>query len=260
MRFNRIDRFEALWRLDIEQVDKPNRKGRGWSEVGKIRLDLPDGNTAAVFIKRQENYTLHSLVFPVIKVMSFEREMKCFLKFLKHGIPVPEPIYFEKKRVGRDKRAVLIIKNLDGYENLTQYMKRMQQKGFSYETKKRVIASLATVIKRLHDCGYLHGALFGKHIFVKENEDYSDVDVRLIDLEFVRWHPNRMHKDLSRLHSRLPALRIHDSVRFLINYMGEEGMTPRVRRTAKKNRTATGKKIQRARIEKEKKSGIDPKY
>ena len=196
----------------------------------------------SIYIKRQENYTLHSLVFPLKKVMSLEREMKCFLKFLKHDIPVPEPIYYEKKRVGRDTRAILIIKNLDGYEDLNRYIKRMQEKGISPGTKRRVIASLAEVIKRMHGSGYLHGALFGKHIFVRENEDGSDVDVRLIDLEFVRWHPNRMQKDLSRLYRRLPGFKTQDAVRFLMNYLGEERITPRVRRTAEKIRRRLEKK------------------
>ena len=48
--FNGIEGFESLWCLNIERVDKPNRKGRGWSEVGKISLDLPGGNKTTAYI------------------------------------------------------------------------------------------------------------------------------------------------------------------------------------------------------------------
>jgi hypothetical protein len=147
----------------------------------------------------------------------------------------------------------LMIENLDGYDDLDQFLEKMKQKGVPVKNKKRLTLALAEVVRRLHKSGYLHGALFGKHIFVRGNEDFSDIDVRLIDLEYVRWHPNRVLKDLSRLYMRIPGLTTHDAMRFLKNYLKEDGMTSRVRRAAAKITRRVERKTKYHKIKNEKK-------
>lgn len=249
---NQLNKFEDIWELNLKQVDVPNKKGKGWSAVSRMVLELPDGTSKIVFLKRQENYKLHSLVFPLFKVMSFEREIKCFLKFLNHGIPIPEPIYFEKKRVGKDTRAVLMIDNLDGYSDLTHWLGWINGRRMTVSQKIKLYTAIADLIRHMHQSGYLHGALFEKHIFIKANEDLSNIDVRLIDLENVRWHPNRVLRDLSRLYMRLfYMVNRHDAMRFLKIYLKEEDMTPQVKETARKIMTRVEKKTQYQKIKNE---------
>jgi len=246
LKFNGLDDFDALWGLDIEQVDKPNQGHGGWSTVSKLVLRHPDGKKSIAYLKRQENYKFRSLVFPLVKVASFDREMRRFLQLRKKGIPLSNPIYYEKRRVGRDTRAILLIENLDGYRDLNQCLRDFKVEGCSFKKKKRLIEATATVIRCLHKTGYQHGMLFGKHIFVKGNSDFSTIDVRLIDLEFVRWHPNRIMKDLTRLYKRIhraaPYTPAHDYIRFLKVYMQEEQMTRKTRKISRKIQNRLKKK------------------
>ncbi len=246
LKFNGLDSFDAMWHLDLEQVDKPNTGHGGWSAVSKLVLSHPDGNKTKFYLKRQENYRFRSLVFPLMKVASFDREIRRFFQLAKNGIPVSSPVYYEKRRVGRNTRAILMIENLDGYRDLDRCLEDLENEGRPFIKKKRLIEATAKVIRRLHETGYQHGMLFGKHIFIKGNGDFSKIDVRLIDLEFVRWHPNRVIKDLSRLYIRMsravPHTPPHDYIRFLKYYMQVEELTPKLRKTVYKIQKRVEKK------------------
>ena len=249
LKFNGLDGFDTLWHLDLEQVDKPNKGHGGWSTVSRLVLCHPDGKKKTYYLKRQENYKFHSLVFPLMKVASFDREIRRFFQLAKKGIPVSTPVYYEKRRAGGDTRAILMIENLDGYRDLNHCLRDLKNEERTFFKKKRLIKAVATVIRRLHKTGYQHGMLFGKHIFIKGNSDFSTIDVRLIDLEFVRWHPNRVIKDLSRLYKNItriaPHTPPHDYIRFLKCYMQEETQTPETRRIIAKIQNRIEKKNRR---------------
>jgi tRNA A-37 threonylcarbamoyl transferase component Bud32 len=244
--FNGLDDFDRLWELDLEKVDRPNIGHGGWSSVSRLVLDLSDGGKRTVYLKRQENYKFRSLVFPLLKVASFEREMRRFIQFSQKGIPVSNPVYYEKKRIKGKLRAILMIENLDGYQDLDRCLNNPQGNGMSFIKRKRLIEATATVIRRLHETGFQHGMLFGKHIFIKGNADFSEIDIRLIDLEFARWHPNRVIKDLTRLYKRInravPDLPNHNYIRFIKAYRQEEKLTAGTRKIIKRIQTRINKK------------------
>lgn len=235
---NRLDQFDAVWAVEIDPVDRPNVGHGGWSTVGRLALKRPGGGVVTVYLKRQENYKFRSLVFPLVRVASLDREMRRFFRLAKQGIPVSTPVYYEKRRIHGNTRAVLMIENLDGYRDLDRCLADLEKEGRPFLKKKRLIKAVAGVIRRLHETGFQHGMLFGKHIFIKGNADFSQIDVRLIDLEFARRHPNRVAKDLSRLYKRIsrkaPGVPVHDYIRFAKDYMQADTVTPRVRRIVKK--------------------------
>ena len=247
LRLNGLDDFDALWNIALPPVDRLNRRDNGWSSVSRLDLKNSDGQCVGVFLKRQENYKFRSLIFPAFKVASFEREMRNLKRFRKKNIPVAEPVYFAKRRVNGKLRAILIVARLEGYLDLNHFMEGMRKNQTGFKKKDRLIKALADVLRRMHQHGFLHGAMFGKHVFVKGNEDFSVIEVRLIDLEFVRRHPNRVLKDLSRLYLRTVDRNIHDCLRFLKYYMKQETVSPEVQKMFHRIR----KRVEKKRIGKE---------
>lgn len=243
LRFNGLDDFEALWDLALSPVDRLNRRGIGWSSVSRLELKDDEGRPVVVFLKRQENYKFRSLIFPAFKITSFEREMRNLARFRKKDIPAAEPVYFAKRRVKGHLRAILIMASLDGYLDLNQCLEMIQKDQNGFRKKDRLIKALANVLRRMHQKGFLHGAMFGKHVFVKGSDDFSIIDVRLIDLEFVRRHPNRVLKDLSRLYMRTIDRNTHDCIRFLKYYTQQESVNQQVRKLAGRIR----KRVERKR-------------
>jgi hypothetical protein len=228
---NGLGNFDALWEIALSPVDRTNRRGKGFSSVSRLTLDRPDGGTATVYVKRQENYRFRSLIFPIVKVASLEREMRNLKRFNKRALPVAEPVFFAERRAAGNLRAILIVADLDGYLDLNYWLEILHgAKRKSFKKKDRLIKALADVLRRMHQNGFLHGAMFGKHVFIKGNDDFSVIDVRLIDLEFARRHPNRMLKDLSRLYMRTIHRNTHDCIRFLKYYLQEDRITPNLRR------------------------------
>jgi hypothetical protein len=242
LRLNGLDNFNVLWDIALSPVDRLNRRGSGWSSVSRLELKNHEGRPVAVFLKRQENYKFRSLIFPTVKVSSFEREMRNLTRFRKKNIPVAEPVYFAARRVKGNLRAILIVASLDGYVDLNQCLKGIQKNPTGFKKKDRLIKALADVLRQMHQSGFLHGAMFGKHLFVKGNDDFSVIDVRLIDLEFVRWHPNRVLKDLSRLYMRTVDRNTHDCIRFLKYYMQQGSVNPGVRKMVNRIRDRVNRK------------------
>jgi tRNA A-37 threonylcarbamoyl transferase component Bud32 len=243
LRLNGLDDFDVLWNMALSPVDRLNRRGIGWSSVSRLELKDDEGRPVAVFLKRQENYKFRSLIFPVFKIASFEREMRNLTRFREKDIPAAEPVYFAKRRVKGDLRAILIVASLDGYMDLNQCLELIQKDQTGFRKKDRLIKALADVLRRMHQKGFLHGAMFGKHVFVKGNDDFSVIDVRLIDLEFVRRHPDRALKDLSRLYMRTVDRNTHDCIRFLKYYMQQESANSEVRKMVSRIR----KRVERKR-------------
>lgn len=91
------------------------------------------------------------------------------------------------------------------------------------------MAALAETIRLMHRHRLRHRGLYAKHLFLRlgasgPSGDTDGVDVRIIDLETVRWHGWRgylMSRDLSTLERSCAGARRGDRVRF---YRADQGL------------------------------------
>lgn len=222
LRGNGLHSFDALWGLDIGPVENPNRRRGGHSFVGRMALETPDGSPMAVFLKRQENDMARTLM-PPFKIPSYERELKNILRFEKMDIPVVAPMFFEKQKRGNNVRAILMTKALEGYRSFESCLKGPENSHISVIEKERLFSNVALLIRQIHQKGFEHGALFGKHIYIRTNRAKDEMDIRFLDLEMARRHPNRMLRDLTRLYHRTSGWNEENYLLFLSSYLKETG-------------------------------------
>lgn len=211
--FNRLDTFDALWQLETQNVENPNKRRGGRSFVARVMLDEPDGGTVPVFLKRQEN-DMARILLPPFTIPSYERELRNILGFKKMDIPVVEPLFFEKRKNGKDIRAVLITRALDEYRSFEGLLNETENDRAAPEID-RIFSTVAGHVRYIHQRGYEHGALFGKHIYVKTDDDRINTDVRFLDLEMSRRHPGRVVRDLTRLYQRTAGWQEEKYLHFL---------------------------------------------
>jgi hypothetical protein len=98
--------------VQLEAVDEPNTSGGGWSSV--FRLDL-EGR--GFYLKRQSNYltrTLHSPLASRPLPASFAISA-CYRQM---GIPALQAAFFGERKVPGERRAVLLTRALDGWNDL----------------------------------------------------------------------------------------------------------------------------------------------
>lgn len=92
------------------------------------------------------------------------------------------------------------------------------------------MALAGTVIRKLHDAHFRHSCLYLKHLFVKN--EANDIDVRLIDLEKLKWLPlysQIRRNDLSRIIRRGESM-THEDLRTLLDSYYKSG--PDLQRTS----------------------------
>lgn len=215
---NGLDSFDALWHVDAENVESPNRRRGGRSFVARVMLDKPGGTCLPVFLKRQEN-DMARILMPPFKIPSYERELKNIIRFEKMNIPVVQPLFFEKQKIGNDIRAILITRALDEYRSFELLLNEMAHNRYASEVVDRIFTKVAESVRHIHQNGFEHGALFGKHICVKTDDANLNVGVRFLDLEMSRRHPKRVVRDLARLYKRTPGWNEQKYLHFLSCYL-----------------------------------------
>jgi len=228
LRFNKLDSFDKLWQLEAEWFEEPNQRRGGWSGVSRIVLLRPEGGEVGLFLKRQENHFCGSFFHPIRGKLTFEREFKKIRDFQRYQIPALEPVFFGKKIVNGKHRAILMTKELEGFQPLSDPDYAPHGALFSSRAKRKLLfPTLAEVMRKMHAHNIQHNCFYLKHIFVKEQED-GLLDVRIIDLEKARWHPLKskvIQRDLNTLNRHAIDWSLTDRMRFLLIYTQEQKLS-----------------------------------
>lgn len=232
---HQLDTFDRLWDLDVPWFEEPNAGRGGWSGVAKLRLTLPMGGSVGFFLKRQENHVFKTLAHPIRGQATFYREFNNIQQFETDGIPTLEVAFFGQKKVKGKLRAILLTRELEGYDPLSSERFHAvcscnTRQGL--QRKQAVIARLAEVLSDMHDLRWVHGCLYPKHIFWTIS-DRGEVDVRLIDLEKVkkvRRRETALLRDLDSLGRRGGQFSRTDRLRFLKSYLQQSSCNRKVKK------------------------------
>jgi len=203
---NQLSTLPSVWQKagTMELVDKPNQQGQGYSVVGTLLLERPNQTPQRIYVKKQQNYTVwrwHHGWWR--KRLLCEAEFDAYRAYHALSIPTLTPIYFGKSLEKNQERAILITVSLDDYTDINTWRDKTHP---ALQQRRCMIQQVATLIKTLHDKGWMHYSLYPKHIFVSTR--LNDEPVRLIDLEKTRrflWRNQAIQRDLGTLYRRAIA-------------------------------------------------------
>lgn len=230
LRDNGFHSFEDLWAFKGVSVEPINRRRGGWSGVVRLELRERDGGLVPVFLKRQENHTYRSPATKFLSRPTLRREFENLLALKNEGFRVTDPVYFETRRVGRDIRAVMITRELELFEPLSTIVYRGVAGEDVGALKKEMLPLVARLARRLHDCGWSHGAFYPKHLFVRLDSPATEagVELAMVDLEKARKvrriRLRHIAGDLGPLYRRCASiLTRRDVLRFVRDYAADGG-------------------------------------
>jgi len=229
LKLNKVDSFDSLWDLDASWFEEPNERRGGWSGVSKISLKTENGESVSVFLKRQENHNTKVWSSPLKGIPTFYKEFKNIQRFIEHGIPTVEPVYFGFRSVNGKSQAILVTKSLEGFESLNSalYARNGELMG-SRVLRETLMETVAGEVRRMHKHHFQHRCLYGKHIFVRLVG--SDWEVRFIDLEKLKrrlFYKQAVLGDLYTLPRRMLGWRQSDKLKFFKIYMQEAKLSPK---------------------------------
>jgi len=222
LEYNNLDSFDKLWSLKCDWFEEPNYRRNGWSGVCRIILNDEHGKKHTLFLKRQENHNHRSLLHPITGIPTFRREFINLQNLKKAAIPSLEPVFYAEKKNNDSYQAVILTKALEGYCSLEEYFEAQH----SNEEISTIMENAAVVIRKLHNANYRHGCLYPKHIFVNLMPGPKQFDIRIIDLEKMRWLPIAsalMLNDISRLIRRRSSISTEYIPLFLSHYLKGPG-------------------------------------
>ncbi|MCW8931199.1 MAG: lipopolysaccharide kinase InaA family protein [Gammaproteobacteria bacterium] len=214
---NNLEEFENIWSLETEWFEEPNYRRNGWSGVIKYPLLDATGKTIWVFIKRQENHNCKTALHPFKGVPTFRREYLNINSLVKQNIPTLTTFYYSERIVNGKSQAILITLSLEGYQSLEEFCANDENQ--SIPQRPEIMTLAGTVVRKLHDAHFRHNCLYAKHLFIKS--DANDIDVRLIDLEKLKWLPlysQIRRNDLSRIIRRGEPMTLEDLRLLLTSY------------------------------------------
>jgi len=221
--YNRLEDFDALWRLEAAWFEEPNHRRGGWSGVSRYELALPEGGRQAIFLKRQENHRARLWTHPIKGAPTFLREFQHILHYRRRGIPTLEPVYFAIREQDGDARAILITEELSGFVSMEDRVQQWLRDSAPPRAERRAIMlAIAGVLRDMHARGIQHNCFFPKHVFTRTGSD-GQVDVRVIDLEKSRWRPFKTLcalRDLYTLNHHSLCWSLSDRLWFFRQYLG----------------------------------------
>jgi hypothetical protein len=227
LKHNQTETFEQLWRLNQKGwFEQPNERRGGWSGVIRTCFSTPEGGEEGVFIKLQENHVYRSWLNPFRPVATLEREFRNIQLCRKLAIPTIEPIYFCQKEVGGKLRAILVSRELAGYQSADDESYNPISQ-ISRPRRKQLIARIAHTINHMHQNHIQHNCLYPKHIFLRAHSETS-YDVRFIDLESARLRFSRRSiakRDIGTLYRHTTGWSRSDRLRLFLAYRGEERLS-----------------------------------
>lgn len=219
-----VDYFEAMWDMSVDWFEEPNQRRGGWSGVGRVQLKNQAGEIAVFFVKKQQNHGRKSWLHPFSGEPTFRREFERLQFLQRHAFKAPQVVFYAETSVKGNQRAILVTQALAGYVAADTFNDNWQQNTPRVE-KLSVIAKIATEIKRFHDFGLVHRALYPKHIFVKcpqLTHDVAETEIALIDLEKARFQlgsTSRAVFDLAALCRHSEGVSRTQKMHFLLNYL-----------------------------------------
>lgn len=216
--------FDALWALQADWFEEPNKRRGGWSGVVRIEVGGPDGESVGLFLKRQQNHRRRTLRHPLAGEPTFAAEMRNIMALNALGVPTLTPVFYAQRKIDGQWRVVLMTVELEGFRPLDEWTAEWQASGWSESRPLRnaLIRELAPHIRTMHRAGYVHNALHPKHVFVRFNR-FDEPESRLIDLEKMRRkYPvlRNMVRDLDSFNRRNLHYSRTERLRFLRAYLG----------------------------------------
>lgn len=176
LRRHGLDAFDALWALQLPEVDKPNTAGRGWSSVARLQLE-----ERTYYLKRQSNYLKRSLVRPFGEPTA-TCEFRNIQRYARKGIAALDAAFFSSQSVSGEKRAILLTRALDGWVDLDALLRGWDS--LASAQQQAILSTCGNLAGHLHRARETHGCFYPKHIFLRQlGEAY---EARLIDLEKTR--------------------------------------------------------------------------
>ncbi len=201
-KLNHLPAFEQLWSLDTPWFEEPNYRRNGWSGVVKYVLTDEHDKPFPIFIKRQENHNCKTLLHPIKGIPTFRREFYSLQKLYAAQIPTLNYLYYGERLKDGKAQSILITQSLEGYQSFEDYFQpdTLASAAISEQVITHIMQTAGENTRLLHDANFRHGSLYPKHFFVKVENKKSDV--RLIDLEKLKWYPFHYlvrFNDLSRI-------------------------------------------------------------
>ncbi|MGH8672006.1 MAG: lipopolysaccharide kinase InaA family protein [Burkholderiales bacterium] len=230
---NGLGRFEDFWTLCNAWVEQPNQRRGGWSGVARHELQLPQGGTTAIFVKRQENHIYRSFRHPVKGVSTCAREFAHLMRLRQRGVPTAEVVFFAQRSGSDRQQAVMATVELTGFLSLDAWYGLLHGGSIAdNRSRAELVRAVANVIRAIHAQNIEHNCFYPKHILVKRMAD-AQFDARVIDFEKGSRQPLRLLatlRDLDTLNRRAPQWSRTDRLRFLLAYYGKSHFIHRLRR------------------------------
>ncbi|MFC3608419.1 lipopolysaccharide kinase InaA family protein [Stutzerimonas tarimensis] len=204
--------FDPLWELDLTLVDEPNVERGGISCVYRLELD-----EASYYLKRQTNHLTRSLTRPFGEP-TFAREFRNIRLYRERGIPALDAAFYGERKAGRETRAMLMTRALDGWRDLHTWLAGWAR--LPAARRQAILDAVGELARRLHDQGQVHGCFYPKHIFLRERGE--GFEACLIDLEKtrpLRWGRRDRIRDLEPLVRRASGWGPSDLQRLLSAYL-----------------------------------------
>lgn len=232
---NGLNDYQKLWDMSGDWVEPPNYRRGGWSGVCRTELPASGDSVTGVYLKRQENHGHRTLLHPIRGEATFVREFKMIRHLRQHHVPTLNLLCFAESYENGNSQAMLMTEALLGYRSMEEILyEKGEAAAMPVAKRRRLLAAIASTVRKMHAAGIQHRCLYPKHLMVKEGEGF---EVALIDLEKARrtfFPVLPALRDLVTLNRHSMGLSRSDRLFFFREYLQGSALRPAMHWLARK--------------------------
>lgn len=237
--------FENWWSAKKNLVEEGNFRGAdndaSWSHVSKI--ELTDGRV--IYLKRQQNHFPNNSILKLRRIPTFEIEWQNYQKLKQAGIPTLNIIHFASRKINGNRQCIVVSEELKGMTPIDELIENFLKTGWPPRKQRlAILSAIEEVIRKMHDAGIIHNALYGRHIYLNipindgKPEFPAKITACLIDLERTKFpgvnSPKLITNDLEKMYRRIYQWPARDCLWFLKKYLGIKKLTSEAKQIARK--------------------------
>ena len=190
--------------------------------MGRLQLVNTAGGNQTFYVKKQQNHGRRTWQNPIKGEPTFRREFTNLQFLVANNFLAPQVAFYAESMEKDQQCAVLMTAELADFKDLAE-LSDTWLPAASRAQKSQLIKKIANEIKRFHNYGLVHRALYPKHIFVKNVN--NNPEIALIDLEKVRKNTNLNERaifDLAALSRHSEGWRNTQRLAFLKHYLQQQ--------------------------------------
>lgn len=213
--------FNSLWMMQFNNHHRVDYPQPGSNLITRFDLPAPEGESQGFYLKRQLELTGRSMYAPMGESL-FAQELRTMLLCQQRDIPSLEPVYYCQHLTAKGLAAILIIRALDGYKSVHDYLHQWDE--LEPVEQDKLVSATARLLAKIHTAGFRQKNIAPESFIIDWQQIPQVRQANPVDLSEARMNERRTLAELKLFLGQCEAWSFDQKLQFIETYCESRSM------------------------------------